>query len=256
MHGDLPDGSTAAGGLLADTLVELADTLGDEGEPDARLRRLAGRAVRLTGVAAAGLLLADEGGDTRVVGASCEPARLLSAVGPGPDCYRSGTDVAVADLGRVQDRLSADFARRARASGYAAVLAVPVRHREEVLGALVLYRAVPGLLPDRSAAVARSLADAAAIGVLQRRTRRHHQRLAAQLQTALDSRIPVEQVKGVLAERWHISVDEAFALLRAHARSRQIRIADLAAAILSGTATLPPPLAATPHLSRRASPPA
>ncbi|CAG7624754.1 GAF and ANTAR domain-containing protein [Actinacidiphila bryophytorum] len=241
MHGDLPDGSTAAGGLLADTLVELADTLGDEGEPDAPLRRLAGRTVRLTGVAAAGLLLAEEGGDIRVVGASCEPARLLSAVGPGPDCFRSGTDVAVADLGRDRGPLPRDFVRRARASGYAAVFAVPVRHREEVLGALVLYRAAPGPLPERSAAVARSLADAAAIGVLQRRTRRRHQLLAAQLQTALDSRIAVEQVKGVLAERWHVSLDDAFALLRAHARHHQIRIADLATSILSGSTTLPPP---------------
>jgi GAF domain-containing protein len=147
----------------------------------------------------------------------------------------------VADLGPGPGPLPRDFTRRARASGYAAVFAVPVRHRDEVLGALVLYRAAPGLLPGRSAAVARSLADAAAIGVLQRRTRRRHQRLAAQLQTALDSRIPVEQVKGVLAERWHISVDDAFALLRAHARSHQIRVADLAASILSGTTTLPAP---------------
>ncbi|CAG6393339.1 GAF and ANTAR domain-containing protein [Streptomyces cocklensis] len=245
MHGDLPDGSTAGGGLLADTLVELADTLGDESEPDAPLRRLAGRTVRLTGVAAAALLLADEGGDIRVISASCEPARLLSAAGPGPDCYRSGTDVGVADLGRAREPLPRDFARRARASGYAAVFAVPVRHRKEVLGALVLYRATPGLPPAHSVAVTRSLADAAAIGVLQRRTRRHHQRLAAQLQTALDSRIPVEQVKGVLAERWHVSVDDAFALLRAHARAHQIRVADLATAILAGTTTLPRPGAPT-----------
>ncbi|MFG1805926.1 ANTAR domain-containing protein [Streptomyces sp. NPDC049040] len=239
MRGDLPDGSTQRGGLLADTLVELADTLGDEGEPDVPLRRLAGRAVRLTGAAAAGVLLADESGDLRVVGASCEPARLLTAVGPGPDCHRRGTAVAVIEMGG--GALPADFTRRALASGYAAVFAVPVRHREEVVGALVLFRAVPGELPAHSAAVARSLADAAAVGVLQRRARRHHQRLAAQLQTALDSRIPVEQVKGVLAERWHVSVDDAFALLRAHARAHHLRIADLAAGILAGTASLPPP---------------
>lgn len=241
MHDDLPDGSTQRGGLLADTLVELTDTLGDEGEPDAPLRRLAGRAVRLTGVAAAGLLLADEHGDIRVVGASCEPARRLTAVGPGPDCYRSGTAVAVADLGRSADPQPADFTRRALASGYPAVFAVPVRHRKEVVGALVLFRAVPGPLPAHSAAVARSLTDAAAIGVLQRRTRRHHERLAAQLQTALDTRIPVEQVKGLLAERWHVSVDEAFALLRAHARAHRLRISDLAVGILAGTVSLPGP---------------
>lgn len=241
LRGDLPDGSTRRGRLLADTLVELTDTLGDEGEPDAPLRRLAGRTVRLAGVAAAGLLLAEEGGDIRVVGASCEPARLLSAAGPGPDCYHSGTAVAVADLDRPPDTLAPDFARRALASGYAAVFAVPVRHGKEVVGAVVLFRTAAGPLPPQSAAVARALADAAAIGVLQRRARRRHERRAAQLQSALDTRIPVEQVKGVLAERWHVSVDDAFALLRAYARAHRLRVSDLAVGILDGTVSLPPP---------------
>ncbi|WP_159450227.1 ANTAR domain-containing protein [Actinacidiphila paucisporea] len=242
MHDDLPDGSGAGRRLLAGTLVELADTLGDDGEPDAALRRLAGRCVRLTAVAAAGLLLADEHGDIRVIGASGEPARLLTAAdGPGPECYRSGADVGVADLGRPLDPLPADFARRALAAGYVAVFAIPVRHRKEVLGALVLYRTTAGPLPAETAAVARALADAAAVGVLQRRTRRHHQRLAAQLQSALDTRVPVEQAKGVLAERWHVSVEEAFAHLRAHARAHRLRVADLAIGVITGRTHLPPP---------------
>ncbi|WUH93385.1 GAF and ANTAR domain-containing protein [Streptomyces sp. NBC_00433] len=242
MHDDLPDGSGAGHQLLARTLVELTDTLGDEAEPDAALRRLAGRCVRLTAVAAAGLLLADQHGDIRVVGASSEPARLLTAAaGPGPECYRGGTDVAVADLRHPLDPLPADFARRALGAGYGAVFAIPVRHRKEVLGALVLFRTGAGPLPAETAGVGRALADAAAIGVLQRRTRRHHQRLAAQLQGALDSRVPVEQAKGLLAERFHITVDDAFRHLRAHARAHRLRLADLATSILTGSTDLPPP---------------
>lgn len=234
-------GEAVRGRLLAETLVGLADTLDDAEEPEGALRRLAGRSVRLLGVAAAGVLLADERGQPRVVGASGEPARLLAGAGPGAECCRTGREVHARELGRGGAGLPPDFVRGALRAGYRSVFAVPLRHGEEVVGALVLFRAAPGPLPADAAEPARSLADAAAIGVLQRRARRRHALRAAQLQTALDSRVPVEQAKGLLAERFHVSVDDAFALLRAHARSHRLRVADLAAGLLDGTATLPGP---------------
>ncbi|MFI0896727.1 GAF and ANTAR domain-containing protein [Streptomyces sp. NPDC020983] len=265
MHIDLPDGwgspagrdeagsrGGAAGAgsrggaagrerLLADTLLGLGDGLDDEAGDDAPLRLLAARLPRLAGVAAAGVLLAGEDGDLRVVGASCEPARLLAGQGPGPGSFHEGAEAAAPDLERGPGAFPPEYARRVLRAGYRAVLALPLRHGKETVGALVLFRAVPGPLDPDRADVARALAGAAALGVLQRRTRRHHARLAAQLQTALDTRVPVEQAKGLLAERFHVSVDAAFDLLRAHARARRLRVADLALGLLDGSASVPGP---------------
>jgi hypothetical protein len=232
--------------LLAGTLLGLGDTLDDGADDgadgDAPLRELAARLPRLVGVAAAGVLLAGEdGGEPRVVGASCEPARLLAGQGPGPGSYHEGAEFGAADLDRGPGGLPPEYARRVLRAGYRAVFALPLRHGKETVGALVLFRAVPGPLDAARADLARTLAGAAALGVLQRRTRRHHARLAAQLQTALDRRVPVEQAKGLLAERFHVSVDVAFDLLRAHARAHRLRVADLALALLAGTASVPGP---------------
>ena len=66
-----------------------------------------------------------------------------------------------------------------------------------------------------------------------------------QLQTALDSRIVIEQAKGVLAERYRIGVDEAFALLRRSARNHRLRLHALATAVVASHETprqiSPPP---------------
>ncbi|MGW5351307.1 GAF and ANTAR domain-containing protein [Streptomyces sp. NPDC004031] len=231
----------AAVRVLAGVLVGLGDGLDDGGEEDVALRELAARLPRLVRVAAAGVLLAGEDGELRVVGASCEPARLLAGQGLGPDSFHEGAESAAADLDRGPGGLPPEYVRRVLRAGYRAVLALPLRHGKETVGALVLFRAAPGPLDADSAEVARALAGAAALGVLQRRTRRHQARLAAQLQTALDTRVPVEQAKGLLAERFHISVDAAFDLLRTHARAQRLRVADLALALLAGTATVPGP---------------
>ncbi|WP_234344070.1 GAF and ANTAR domain-containing protein, partial [Streptomyces sp. NRRL F-5123] len=238
-------GGAADGGqrerLLAGTLLGLGDGLDDEAEDDAPLRELAARLPRLARVAAAGVLLAGEDGELRVVGASCEPARLLAGQGPGPGSYHEGAETGAPDLDRGPGALPPDYARRALRAGYRAVFALPLRHRKETVGALVLFRAAPGPLDTDRADVVRALADAAALGVLQRRTRRHHARLAAQLQTALDTRVPVEQAKGLLAERFQVSVDVAFDLLRTHARAQRLKVADLAAGLLDGTVSVPGP---------------
>lgn len=228
--------------LLADTLLGLGDPLDDEADGDAPLRELAARLPRLVRVAAAGVLLAGEdGNEPRVVSASCEPARLLAGQGPGPDSYHEGAESGGADLDRGPGGLPPEYARRVLRAGYRAVFAFPLRHGKETVGALVLFRAVPGPLDADRADLARTLAGAAALGVLQRRTRHHHARLAAQLQTALDRRVPVEQAKGLLAERFHVPVDVAFDLLRTHARAQRLRVADLALALLAGTASVPGP---------------
>lgn len=122
--------------------------------------------------------------------------------------------------------------------------AIPLRLRHRVVGALNLFQTAPNPLGDDDIALAQALADVATIAVLQQRTLEQSHVENSQLQNALTSRILIEQVKGVLAERWNTSVDEAFAAFRAYARARHLRLSDLAARIIIGdfdTGSIPAP---------------
>jgi transcriptional regulator with GAF, ATPase, and Fis domain len=221
---------------LAETFVELADAVVDEFELDHFLNLLADRCVRLLDVSAAGLSLVDEGGRTNAAGASDDRTMVLALLedGPGPACCRSGAPVVVPDLARTALRWP-EFTKTATAAGYAAAHAVPMRLRANVVGALTLFRAAPGEIDKVTDRVAQAMADLATIGLVQVRELRRQQDLAAQLQHALSSRIVIEQAKGVTGERLGLGMDAAFEALRRYARSHNLRIADLACAIVDGS---------------------
>jgi GAF domain-containing protein len=120
-------------------------------------------------------------------------------------------------------------------AGFAAVQALPMRLRDQVVGALNLFRADPGSFDPANVRVGQALADVATISLLHERGARRGDTLNEQLQTALNSRVVIEQAKGKLAERLGIEMDEAFAILRAAARDRNLRLADLARAVIDGT---------------------
>jgi AmiR/NasT family two-component response regulator len=90
-------------------------------------------------------------------------------------------------------------------------------------------------LTSQEVNLAQALADAATIGILQERAVNHGAQLARQLQSALNSRIVIEQAKGVVAERLHLGMDEAFAMIRTHARNGRIRLSEVAASIVVGS---------------------
>jgi hypothetical protein len=115
------------------------------------------------------------------------------------------------------------------------VQALPMRLREQVIGALNLFRAAPGDFDPVNVRVGQALADVATIGLLHERTKRRRDTLNEQLQAALNSRVVIEQAKGKLAERLGLDMDQAFNVLRDHARSRNIRLSDLARAFIDGT---------------------
>lgn len=169
----------------------------------------------------------------RATAASSENARLLelfelqSNAGPCLDAYRTGVPVVNADLHDSTERWP-QFAEAAELAGFVSVHALPLRLRATVIGALNLFSAHPGPLSDADARTGQALADVATIGILSQRTIHQAELLAAQLQRALNSRVTIEQAKGVLAERRGITVDAAFALLRAHARNHNLRLSDLA----------------------------
>jgi GAF domain-containing protein len=229
---------------LADVFVEMADTLVDDFDVIDFLHVLTERCVQLLGVSAAGLLLTDGQDTLQVVAASSERTRLLELFqlqtdqGPCVDCFRTGQPVSVADLpsaGRWPR-----FAAAAADVGFTAVHALPMRLRTEVIGALNFFDTDPGALDAGKLRVGQALADVATIGLLQHRAISQRDALTEQLQTALNSRVLIEQAKGMVAERLHLDLAEAFALLRGSARSHNRRLSDLAQAIVDGSEQIQP----------------
>jgi hypothetical protein len=122
-----------------------------------------------------------------------------------------------------------------------------MRLREQVIGALNLFRAAPGPFDPAGIGIGQALADVATISLLHERGMRHSETLNERLQTALDSRVIIEQAKGKLAERLGVDMNRAFSLLRDFARSRNLRLSDLARAFVDGTETLPSLTASRPQ---------
>ncbi|WP_151478181.1 GAF and ANTAR domain-containing protein [Streptomyces albicerus] len=230
---------------LAAAFVELADTLAGDFDVTHFLHTLSERCVDLLGIAAAGVILAaPRGGSPEVAGSDARTRDLeRDAVdwdeGPCRDCLRTGRPVAGVLLDHPDARAAwPRFAHRARDLGFHSVAAVPLRLRDEVIGALSLFLDEPGAPTPRQLRLGQALADFATIGLLQQRALRQQTLLAEQLETALESRILIEQAKGALAQQRRISVDEAFTLLRGHARSRQRRLSAVAREVLDGTTDL------------------
>lgn len=228
---------------LAETFVELADTLVAGFDLMELLQTLTERCVELLEVDAAGLLLADDRGALRLVAASTEQARVVELFqiqhdeGPCVDCFRSGQAVIIGDIsaGEVATRWPR-FGPAARQMGYAGVHAIPMRLRDQVIGTLNLFRRAPDGLDQPVARAARALVDVATIGILQERAVREQELLATQLQAALRSRVMIEQAKGALAERHHVTPDQAFLMLRRYARDHNRPLTALAGDVIQGTA--------------------
>ena len=225
--------------LLTVAFVELADTLVADFDVADFLPGLANRAVQLLEVDAAGLMLADPAGSLRVVASSTEQARLMELFqlqheeGPCLECFQSGAPVDEADMAAAAKRWPL-FAPAAAEAGFAAMQALPMRLRDDVIGAMNLFMYTPRRLDEAGLRVGQALADVATIGLLQERNLRHQEVLAEQLQGALNSRVAIEQAKGVLAERAQISLDAAFERLRHYARSSNLKISQVARELVDG----------------------
>jgi transcriptional regulator with GAF, ATPase, and Fis domain len=233
--------------LLSGTFVDLADTMVADFDVIDFLHVLTDRSVRLLAASAAGVLLADPRGELRVAAASSGQAGLLELFqlqndqGPCLDCFRTGQPVTAADL-TVPSQQWPRFAQAATKSGFRSVQALPMRLRDQVIGALNLFRGEPGPFDLAELRIGQALADVATIGLLHQQNVRRRETLAEQLQAALNSRVAIEQAKGKLAERLSIDMDQAFSMLRAHARSSSQRLTDVARAFVeSATADFPPP---------------
>jgi GAF domain-containing protein len=226
--------------MLARTLVELADTLVADFDVVEVLTLLTDGCIDVLDVGAAGLMLVAPEGDLRVMAASSEAMRVLellelqSQEGPCLDCYRTGQPVVNQDLATVNGRWPR-FAAEALAAGFHSVHALPMRLRGTVIGALNLLHIEPGEMRHADIAAAQAMADVATIAILQHRATLEAQVINEQLNHALNSRIVIEQAKGMVAERAGLNMEQAFSMLRDHARNHNLRLVDVARDVISGT---------------------
>ena len=243
-HGKPAGAGAARDQRLLETFVDLADTLVEDFDVVDFLHTLVSRCVRSLDVEAAAVMLLDEHGRLHVAAASADSARLLELLGlqadagPCADCCRGGTAVVNADLSARPERWP-DWARTARAAGFATVSALPLRLRGTVVGALTLFCAEGRALPEEHVRAAQAMADVASVGILTHRAIPEAGLLAAQVEHTLSSRAVIEQAKGVLAERRRITMDTAFTVLRDYARRNDRRLSDVARDVVGGAWTLP-----------------
>jgi transcriptional regulator with GAF, ATPase, and Fis domain len=227
---------------LARAFVEFSDQLVSDHDVTEFLTLLCHRFVKVMEIPAAGAVVRDRRGRLQVAAstanvAALERLQVQRRQGPCVDAYRSGRQVAVADLRRMRARWPG-FVPRALEAGIVAVCAFPMRLRADRIGALDVFLDDPGELDEAATRAGQVLTDLATIAILQARATQDATRRAAQLQHALESRVVVEQAKGVLAERLGVDPDAAFMRLRRYGRVRGLHLTDLSRQVVDGAITL------------------
>jgi GAF domain-containing protein len=224
---------------IVETFVELADTMVDHFDVVEFLHRLVERSMELMDCAEVGLLLANATGTLQVMASSSERSEALELLqsqneeGPCFECYRTRRPVFSEDLAADTARWPT-FAPAAVRAGINSVHAIPMRVHSQTIGALNLFRAGTGPLDARNVPLGQGMADIAAVALIQERAMRESRGVVQQLQGALNSRVLIEQAKGVLAERGHVSVDSAFTNIRHYARHHNSRLSDVARDVIDG----------------------
>ena len=227
---------TRTEGSLTRAFVSISSRLANGADPVELLSYLTAECARLLDVASAGLLLADARGVLHVMAASSERTHELEvfqvqrAEGPCRDCYLSGAPVSIADLSEHADRWPV-FVPAARAAGFASVHALPMRVQELRLGTLGLFGTSVGVLNDADLSLGQALADVASVAIVQDRSMTDRSKINSQLQTALTSRVLLEQAKGILAQQGDLDMIEAFQVLRHYARDHNRRLTEVARAV-------------------------
>jgi len=225
---------------LSRVFVELADTLVTDFDVVDFMTVLADRCVELLRASVAGVMLADERQSLRSVASSHETARLLelfeiqNSEGPCLDCYRTGRQVVNHSLAPPHVRWPV-FEPEAERLGFQMVHALPMRLRGQVIGAVNVFATESHPLDQDEVDIGQAIADVATVGLLQERSIREARILNEQLHAALNTRIVIEQAKGVLGERQNVTMEQAFEALRRHARNTNRKLHDVAQGVVDGS---------------------
>lgn len=225
---------------VVDAFIGFADRLvGDFDVLDLTIQ-LTEDCARLLDVGAAGLLLADAGGVLHLLAGTSKQARNLELFqlqrdeGPCLDCYHSGQPVSVADL-RTESARWPRFVAGAAEQGFVSVHAIPMRLRDEVLGALGLFGTTAGALAEGDLRLAQALAHVAAIALVQHNISTDRVSLLPALQSTVISRGLLEMAKGVLVEVHSVSMDDASIRLRRYAHEHGQRLTEVARTVVTVT---------------------
>jgi GAF domain-containing protein len=242
--------------------LKVADTLMDSYDVVDLLSTLVHECTDLLGRQGGGILIADATGDLELLASTSEAAEFVEvmqlAAGSGPcvDCFTTGKAVAVTDIAESGERWP-KFRTAALDRGFRSLHATPMRVRGKVVGTMNLLGTETGGLDERDVALAQALADVAIIGILQERSLRDPRILSEQLHLALDTRVLVEQAKGVLAHTLGLDMEAAFNTLRGHARRNGMPLREVAegvvdrsidVSILAATSEKPESPGSTAHL--------
>lgn len=226
-------------GRMAQVFVELSDTVLDTFDIIEFLDNLTARCVELLDADAAGLMLADRRNRLNLMAATAQEARVMGLFelqvqeGPSLECFNTGHAILNVYLAETQERWP-KFGAAARESGFGSTHALPMRLRGQVIGALSLLTRDQRRLSVTDRAIGQAMADLATIGLLHQRNAHDQTTLTEQLTVALNSRVLVEQAKGALADRAHISVNEAFTRMRDYARGNQLTLGGVASRVVTG----------------------
>lgn len=233
--------------------VAVAGALTDQYDVVDLLAALVQECTELLSISAGGLLVADSMGELELIASTSEDVefveimQLAAGAGPCVDCFISGTQISVNDI-EVSGSQWPAFRAAALRKGFRSLHATPLRFRGKTIGSLNLLGTAAGELTIADADLAQALADVAVIGILQERTHRDAHFIDAQLHLALDTRILIEQAKGVLAHTEKMALEDAFSAIRAYSRTKGLSTRAVAQSIidrsLAGselTAALPVP---------------
>ena len=235
----MDDALPAAGGRdLAEVLRDFAALLQDEHATEDILAALGQHCTEVLGVHGVGVLLREPDGGLAVATANTERGRIVEELeaelleGPCTSSMATREQVLEPDLAEAVERYPR-FVPRALEAGIRSIHALPLTARAELVGSLDVVATEPRALAAQELRDAQLLADVAVAYLANRRTLDRETALARQLQAALDSRIVIEQAKGVISERAGVPIDAAFTRLRDHARRTRSKIHDVARAVVA-----------------------
>jgi GAF domain-containing protein len=223
--------------------VTVADTLTTDFDLVDLLHALVEQCTEILDTDAGGLMLVNSFGQLQLMTSTSEGAdfvemmQLNAGSGPCIDCFSTGVAISVPNIQSSGGKWPA-FQKAAMQHGFHSAHATPMRLRGQIIGTMNLFSSKRGALNERDAAVAQALTDIATIGLLHDRILREGANLAEQLHRTHDSRVFIEQAKGMIAHSRSITMDDAFTAMRSHARNNKLTIRALAEGISARTVSV------------------